>query len=355
MQIVRAEVVPVELSLKRAVRMADQAEISSVLALFVRLETRSGLTAWGAAIAHPNLTGEEPQHALRACQRCADRAPDLHPTNIEYSLSELEPLSEGSPAARSAFDMAFHDLLGLAADMPLYRILGGYRHRIQTSVTVPILPVAESVEIARQHSALGFRMLKIKGGLDPAEDVRRVQAVHRALPNHILRLDADGGYDVRGALEVARALQDELEMIEQPTPPDDLEALIEVTRNSPVPVLADQSVSDPDSVLRLASRRAAHGVSVKMVICGGMRCARQIDAIARAAKMATMVGCLIEPALSIAAGLHFALSSPNVRYGDLDGNLELTHDPTIPGFTLEEGWLVASEVPGLGCRVELNE
>jgi L-alanine-DL-glutamate epimerase-like enolase superfamily enzyme len=354
MQIVKAVVVPVELKLKRALKMADQAAISSVTSLFVRLETRSGLTAWGAAIAHPYLSGEDPKHALLACQRCAERAPDLHPTNIEYSLSELEPLSEGSPAARSAFDMAFHDLLGLAADMPLYRLLGGYRNRIQTSVTVPISPIAESVEIAHQHSAAGFRLLKIKGGIDPAEDVQRVHAIHRALPNHTLRLDADGGYDVRGALEVARALKDVLEMIEQPTPPDDLEALCDVTRNSPVPVLADQSVRGPESALRLATRHAAHGMSVKLVNCGGVRCARQIDAIARAAKMATMVGCLIEPALSIAGGLHFALSSPNVRYGDLDGNLELTYDPTIPGFTLQEGWLIASEVPGLGCRVELS-
>jgi L-alanine-DL-glutamate epimerase-like enolase superfamily enzyme len=354
MQIIKAEVIPIELNLKRVVRMADQDEISSVMALFVRLETRTGLTAWGAAIAHPRLSGEEPKHALRACQRCAERTPDLHPMNIEYSLSELEPLTEDSPAARSAFDMAFHDLLGLAAGMPLYRLLGGYRNRIQTSVTVPVSSVAESVEIARQHSASGFRILKIKGGIDPHEDVQRVQAIHRALPNHVLRLDADGGYDVRGALEVVRALRDELEMIEQPTPAHDLEALSEVTRNSPVPVLADQSVRGPDSVLRLVSRRAAHGVSVKMVNCGGVRCARQIDAIARAAKIATMVGCLIEPALSIAAGLHFALSSPNVCYGDLDGNLELMHDPTIPGFSLEEGWLVATDVPGLGCRVELS-
>jgi L-alanine-DL-glutamate epimerase-like enolase superfamily enzyme len=354
MQIVRAVVVPVELKLKQPIRMADLGEINSVMAFFIRLETVMGITAWGAGIAHSQLTGESPQHALHACNRCADRAKDLHPTNIEYSLSELEPLSHNSPAARSAFDMAFHDLLGLAADMPLYRLLGGYRSRIQTSVTVPISPVAESVEIACRRSSLGYRMLKIKGGIDPGEDVQRIHAIHRALPNHVLRLDADGGYDVRAALEVAHALKDELEMIEQPTPPDDLTALCEVTRNSPVPILADQSVRGLDTALQLAARQAVNGMSVKIVNCGGVRCARQIDAIARAAKMATMVGCLIEPALSIAAGLHFALSSPNVRYGDLDGNLELERDPTIPSFTLEESWLTASEVPELDCQVDLS-
>jgi L-alanine-DL-glutamate epimerase-like enolase superfamily enzyme len=90
-----------------------------------------------------------------------------------------------------------------------------------------------------------------------------------------------------------------------------------------------------------------------LVTCGGLRNARLIDAIARAAKMATMVSCFIEPALLISAGLSLALSSPNVSYADLDGYLDLTNDPSKAGFTLENGWLVATEVPGLGYTVEL--
>jgi hypothetical protein len=60
-----------------------------------------------------------------------------------------------------------------------------------------------------------------------------------------------------------------------------------------------------------------------------------------------------EPALLAAAGLGFALSSGNVRYGDLDGYTYVVRDPTRAGFYLEEGWLYAREVPGLGCRVEM--
>jgi L-alanine-DL-glutamate epimerase-like enolase superfamily enzyme len=84
-----------------------------------------------------------------------------------------------------------------------------------------------------------------------------------------------------------------------------------------------------------------------------LRCARQIDAITRAARLATMVGCVNEPALLISAGLSFALSSPNVKYGDLDGHFDLVGDPTIPGFIFADGWLIATEVPGLGCTVAL--
>src|SRR4030043_5226 len=71
------------------------------------------------------------------------------------------------------------------------------------------------------------------------------------------------------------------------------------------------------------------------------------------APRAPMGGCVHEPALLIAAGLGLALSSPNVHYCDLDGHFDLIGDPTQPGFHFEEGWLVASDVPGLGCTVEL--
>jgi L-alanine-DL-glutamate epimerase-like enolase superfamily enzyme len=103
------------------------------------------------------------------------------------------------------------------------------------------------VETARRRARSGFRILKVKGGLHPEQDVRCVQAIHRALPDHTLRLDADGGYNERQALEVARALKDVIEMIEQPTPAADLVALRQVSKLSPVPVLADQSAQGPES------------------------------------------------------------------------------------------------------------
>ena len=53
------------------------------------------------------------------------------------------------------------------------------------------------------------------------------------------------------------------------------------------------------------------------------------------------------------AGLGLALSSPNVRYGDLDGHFDLIDDPTQPGFLFKDGWLIARDVPGLGCTVAL--
>jgi len=353
MQITHAEVVPVELSLRQAVQIAHLAPIQAVTAIFVRLETRQGQNAWGCTIAHPQLNGYQPNKVQKVCQDCAVKAVDLHPLNLENALAELSPLCVDCPPALCAFDLAFHDLLGLAADLPLYRLLGGYRNRIQTSITIPIASIDESVELARQYAAQGFRIFKVKGGVDAAADVQRIQAIHRACPEFTLRLDADGGYTASEAIEVARALEGLVEFLEQPTPADDLKTLREITQLSPVPILADQSACGAESALQISAQRAAHGISVKLAACGGIRAACQVDAIARAGRLATMVSCLIEPALLIAAGLSLALASPNVQYGDLDGHLVLINDPTQAGFILKDGWLIASEVPGLGYSVNL--
>jgi L-alanine-DL-glutamate epimerase-like enolase superfamily enzyme len=353
MQIQKATVTPVNLTLLHPIQMAKIPPITHLTAIFLRIETVEGRTAWGCAIAHPDLTGETPEHLLRAAREVAQAAPDLHPTNLEYSLTRIEGMALASPGTLCAYDLAFHDLLGLAADMPLYRILGGYRSHVLTSATIPLCPVEESVARARERALRGFKMLKVKGGTDPDADVHRIRAITRALPEHILWLDADGGYTVEQALDVARALKGKISVLEQPTPPDDYEALAQVHKHSPVPIFADQSACAPASALTLAAHRSVGGMSVKMATCGGFRGARQMDAIARAARMMTMVSCTIEPALLIAAGLHFALSSSSVEYVDLDGHLDLSHDPTIPGFDLREGCFMARDTPGLGCTVDL--
>lgn len=353
MQIIKADVTPVELLLKQTVTMAGSPPVDSVQAVFVRLETRQGQSAWGATIAHPSLVGDDPGEVLRACRACADMAPDLHPTQIEYSLAQLEPLVQQAPTALCAFDLAFHDILGMAAGMPLYRLLGGYRHNILTSATIPVCSVKESVEYAHTLAASGFKILKVKGGLNSEEDVQRVKSINRALPYLTLRLDADGGYTVEQSLDVSRALKGKLEMFEQPVPANDLEGLSLVKRHSTIPVLADQSITGLSSALTLAAGNIVDGLSIKMVSCGGFRCARQISSIARAAHLSAMVSCLIEPSILIAAGLHFSLSSPVVLYGDLDGHLNLQSDPSIPGFKLQDGKLYATDIPGLGCMVDL--
>lgn len=356
MQISHIEVTPISLGIKVPIRTFDyytnaREEIHAVI---IRIETRQGFTAWGCAAFDSHITGENLEDVKKACQQCADRARDLNPLNIEYALAQLQPLSVDSPSTMCAFDMAFHDLLALAAGIPLYRLLGGFRDRIQTSITIGVGSVAETVSMAADRVGNGFRILKIKGGCDAQLDVDRIRAVASALPGIRLRLDADGGYTVDQSLHVARALAGKIEMLEQPTPASDgLDALRTITEQSPIPILADQSVVGPSSALQLATRHCADGISIKLAACGGIKRAQRMNAIARAAHLTTMVGCIHSPALLIAAELALALSSPAIKYGDLDGHFDLIDDPTQAGFAFKDGWLIATDVPGLGCTLDV--
>lgn len=353
MQITHVHIEPIEIKLRYPFRSAIHKEKTALTVLFVRIETKNGLVAWGCAAFDAAQTGETLEQVTNTCQACASRARDLNPLNTEYAFEELSKLTAGTPSVQCAFEMAFYDLLGLATGLPLYRLLGGYRDRIMTSITIGICSEKETVESAKKFASAGFRILKIKGGLDPSDDVRRVKAVQNAIPNIRLRLDADQSYTAQQAINVSRALESTIEMLERPIRAGDVNTIKHVTRQSEIPILIDAGVSGPQMALKIAADRAADGLAVRLATCGGFRCARQIDTLARSAGIATMVGCINEPALLTAAGLGFALGSPNVCYVDLDGHFNLLNDPSKPRFSLEDGWLISSDVPGLGCTVTL--
>ena len=352
MRITRVESWRVDMRLSEPYTIAYET-VDRVSNVLLRLDLDVGPSGFGCAAPDLAVTGETPETVLAALQRVVE--PVLKGADPLRRLVHLETFEKeltNSPSARAAVDIALHDLLGKLAGQPTYRILGGFRDRIRTSVTIGILPCKETVERAVELVAQGFQALKLKGGRDAEEDAERVSRVRETVgPGIELRFDANQGYSVEASLRFVELTRGAgLELLEQPTPRGEPDLMGRVVESAPIPVMADESLMSLRDAFRIARRDLADMVNVKLMKAGGIDSALQINAVARAAWLEVMVGCMDECALGIAAGLHFALARPNVVYADLDGHLGLQGDPTAGGVVIENGMLSPSGRPGLGCE-----
>jgi L-alanine-DL-glutamate epimerase-like enolase superfamily enzyme len=253
----------------------------------------------------------------------------------------------------AALDMALLDLVGKLAGLPAWKLLGGARESIRTSMTIGILDERATVEQARRWVREGFTFLKLKGGLDPEGDSARVLGVRAAVgPDVDLAFDANQGYTTEACRTfLQKSASARLVFVEQPTPRADPEALGVVQRQSPVPIMADEGLTTPEQALALAAGSLVRLFNVKLMKVGGIHPAQLIDSVAESAGIGVMVGCLDECALGIAAGLHFALGSPNVAYADLDGHFALLADPSAGSVRVRGGVLYPNDKPGLGVEL----
>lgn len=319
--------------------------------VFLRIETSTGLIGYGCAAPDLSVTGETPGEVIQTSEEIIRPVIEgADPLRIAMLLSKLKADDRIGPSALAMVDMALYDILGKAAGMPVFLLLGGFRDRIKTSITIGILPTAETVQRARSFIDMGFNCLKIKGGTDVNQDVERVLSVREAVGKRVeLRFDANQGYSVEETMFFADATRKAgLELIEQPTPKNELEMLGNVTRNVPVPIMADESLLNLMDAFKLARSGLVDMVNIKLMKVGGISEAIQINGVALAGGITAMIGCMDEAALAVAAGLHFALARPNVAYADLDGHLDLIDDPSSGAVILKNGTLFPSKKPGLG-------
>ena len=331
--------------------------VSETTNIFVRMETDKRIVGYGCAAPDKPVTGETPEGVQKTINEII--IPSLigsEPLRPAMLLERLKSKIPDQPTALAAIDMALYDIIGKYTGLPVWKLLGGFRDRILTSITIGILPEAETIEAARYWVGQGFKCLKIKGGIDVDSDISRVIGVRAAVGDKIeLRFDANQGFSVEDALKFVKETKKmKLELLEQPTPSGRPDLLGYVTDDVSIPVMADESLVTLRDAFRLARRDLVDMVNIKIMKVGGISEALQINSVARSAGLETMVGCMDEAALGIAAGLNFALARPNVLYADLDGHIGLLGDPTDGAVILRNGTLFPSVKPGLGFDGELE-
>lgn len=301
-------------------------------------ETLAGLTSAVEDVLVPALVGRR-LHGIADAHETMDRA------------------VRGQHLAKAAIDIALHDLVGSAAGVPVHTLLGGaVRGSVAIAWVIGLGEIDQVVAEASEHAARGFTHIKVKGGVDPARDVRLVRALTAALPDEVeTSLDANEGYARTDALRTLLAMQDAgLSMIEQPLARWDLAGLAELRRRLHLRVMVDESVQSIHDALAVVRAEAADIVNIKILKVGGLFRARQVVALAEAAGLAVKVGSMPELGVATLAGLHLAASAPSGSVPpDLVGPLMVEHDG-LSGETFSTGvggFLVTPSGPGLGHQV----
>jgi len=317
----------------------------------LKLITDSGLVGYGLAAPDKEITNESAEDVVNSI---TDFITPLlkgeHPFRISYWMRALKENPKIGSSAKAMVDIALHDLLARKARLPLYQLLGGFRESIPTSVTIGIKPLDETLEIARKYFGSGFNIIKLKGGLNLDEDIEKIVKLREILGKKItIRFDANQGYSPQQALEFVKKVQDaDVELFEQPTKKDMLESIMKVTQQSSIPIMADESITSLFDTIHLTKNEAIDMINIKLQKVGGILEAGHINSVGKSDDIKVMVGCLDECSLGIAAGLHFALSSPNIFYADLDGHLDIINDPYTGLFSIEKGVMIPNKEPGVG-------
>jgi len=319
----------------------------------VKVVTDYGVVGWGESSPSKRVTGETVETVIEALDQIAPKLVGMCPLRIEQNVEVMDSIVEGNPAAKAAVDMALHDILGKTAGKPLFMLMGGYRTEVLTDIT---LGIKSSKEMARDDGKAfgkGFKALKVKVGIDTAEDVERVRMIREAVGDDIkLRVDANQGWTPRQAIDVLSKIEKfDIQFAEQPVPADNVKGLLEVKKHSSVPIMADESVHSPEDALRLIRAEAVNFINIKLMKSGGILKGRKTAEVAEAAGIPCMIGCMSESELGIAAGVHLAAAVKNIQYADLDSDL-LLKDRLVRkgGCQVKDSFRIMSKEPGLGVK-----
>ena len=319
----------------------------------VKLVTDYGGIGWGESSPSKRVTGETAETVTRTLDKIGPKLIRTCPLRIEQDVELMDTIVEGNPAAKAAVDMALHDVLGKTVEKPLFMLIGGYRTEVVTDITLGIKPPKDMAVDAAKAVKEGFRALKVKLGTNVAKDIERVRTVREAAGYDVqIRVDANQGWTAKQAVDVLNKIEKfKIQFAEQPVSAQDIKGLREVRRNSPVPIMADESVHSPRDALRLIRAEAVDLINIKLMKCGGILNGRKIAEVAEAAGVPCMIGCMSESEIGIAGAAHLAAGVKNIHYADLDSDLLLKDRLLKKGGTgVKDSARTFSKACGLGVE-----
>jgi len=358
MKIERVEVFGVAVPLIGEYRNAYRSKTIQKSAI-VRITADSGATGLGNVDPSPGYSRESVEDSLNVLETVlAPRVIGMDPSNIHRVLRKIETAVPEFFDAKAAIEMACVDLTARACGVPVHAWLGGaVKDTLLFNAWIGIVPPDQAAAEALAWQKRGFRSAKIKVGGDIDADRVRVKAVREAVgPDFELRIDANAGYDADTSIRLAHGVAPfGLRLFEQPVPADDIAGMARVRREAGgIPIMADESVLDHASLIRIIRADAADIVKVKVMKQGGFINTRRMIATAEAAGVRCVVGHGFGLGINTMAEIMLAATSDNVIDGlECVGPLKTFDDIITHRIDLGTGSIALPVGPGLGVALDL--
>lgn len=320
--------------------------------VFIRVHTDEGLYGVGECSAFPMIVGETQDSCLLMAKEFSRLWIGKDALSLSERLQELDLFTAKNTTIKSAFDMALYDLSAKHAGKPLYEYLGGRPRSVETDITIGINTPDYMARQALEFVGNGARILKVKLGKDPDEDILRIRKIRDAVGNDTaIRIDANQGWNPSEAKRVLKELEVyNIEFCEQPmrTWYDDF--LPDLVASSPVAIMADESCYNHHDARRLIQQKSCNSINIKFSKSGGITEALKIYKLANEKGIPCMIGGMLESRIALSAKLHFAYACGEIKYFDLDtcllGHLE---DPCVGGVEINNYKLSIDGTAGIGA------
>ncbi len=264
--------------------------------------------------------------------------------------------------AISGIDTALWDILGQAAGLPVYKVLGGAgRDRVPCyASSVYLAEITEMASDADAQVRLGHTAIKVKIGRSAQlggrrTDVASVKAIRSAVgPGVDIMLDVNSAYDAATAIKVCRQLEDtDITWIEEPVPSDDLAGYQRVRAGQPIPVAAGESEFGLFGFRELIQRGAIDILQPDVARVGGFTAAKRVGALVHAYNLRYAPHTGFSGGVSHLAALHVAASVPNLMtYEYFYAPNPLRDLFTDPFPEPREGMVAVPQRPGLGLTLD---
>lgn len=322
----------------------------------VKIATDEEIFGIGEASPSARITGETPKTVIDVIQNQIKPAIiGKNPLDIETIVDQVDSTILNHTSAKCAIDTALYDILGKYTHLPVKALLGGtYREEINTSITIGIKSIEESLKEGREMVESGVKIIKVKIGLNPKEDIEKIKKLREEVGHDIaIRVDGNQGYEVREAIEVLKKIAPyKIEFIEQPVKCWDIPGMKQVKEASEIPVMADEGVHSPQDAIKFIKAEACDFINIKLMKAGGIRNAIKIANIAEGAGMKCMIGGMTETKIGMTAATHVAAAIKTIKYADLDGHVGLKENITTGGVVTKGSKNHISDKEGLGLELK---